>query len=158
MKDGLWKDCRSWWKRHYSVTSSSVISTGRSLNGAAALARKVVVVAIMKAYDCHPRERTTLWFALTTLRPVERRLSDGRMRLECCTSPVRSHMTTFSVPGLAGKRERDLYCSGIDVHRLLVLGSISKATRLVNGRRRRMWGNNLQDSRKLTAQLVTDGG
>lgn len=70
-------------------------------------------------------------------------------------SPVRSHMT-FSAPGLAGKR--DLYRSGIDVHRLLVLGSISKATRLVNGRRRRMWGNNLQDSRKLTAQLVTDGG
>ena len=36
-------------KRTYSVTSNSEMSTGRSLNGAVALARKVVVVAIIQA-------------------------------------------------------------------------------------------------------------
>jgi len=60
------------------------------MNGAAALARKVEVVAIIKAYDDHPRERTALCFALITLRPVKRRLSDESLL----------HLTTFCAESL----------------------------------------------------------
>lgn len=101
------------------------MSTGRSLNGAVALVRKVVVVAIIMAYPFYFRDRET-WFSHSV--QVQR---SGQGACACqmmggalhAREPNRSRydgvlLFCFLPRALRNLRGRELYCFGLDMNRL----------------------------------------